>query len=413
MGLFDIFKKKKQENLTAAQMLNGTVPIFSQFGQNIYASDIVQAAISRKVSELMKLHIKVVRYTPDGGDEYLNDNVQTVLDNPNQLMTSSDFISKISWSLFLNYNAFIYPEFEYYKDAQGNTRRRLIALYPLNPIYVEFQRDSEDNLYIKFRFNNGKEAILEYSQVIHIKYKFSVNDFMGGNRSGQPDNDALLKTLEINHNVLESVKTAINWSFKLDGIIKYNTMLDKKKLDPLAQEFINDVIKGDKSVLTLDNTMDYTALSRNIKLVDAETLKFLDDKILRVLGVPLAILTGDYTKAQYEAFYQSELEPLAKVFSEAFTKVLFTTLEYARGKRIKFYPEELVFLNSETKEKALAQGINIGAITINEWRRAWGMPPIEGGSERIRSLNYVNAAKADQYQLDEKTPSAEEDNKNE
>lgn len=411
MGLFDIFKKKKQADLVTAQMLNGTVPIFSQFGQNIYASDIVQAAISRKVSELMKLHIKVIRETADG-DDYLNDNVQSVLDKPNKLMTQSEFISKISWSLFLNYNAFIYPEFEYYKDAQNNTRRRLIALYPLNPIYVEFQRDSEDNIYIKMRFNNGKETTLDYSQIIHIKYKFSVNDFMGGNSSGQPDNDALLKTLEINHNVLESVKTAINWSFKLDGIIKYNTMLDKKKLDPIAESFINDVKNGDKSVLTLDNTMDYTALTRNIKLVDAETLKFLDDKILRVLGVPLCILTGDYTKAQYEAFYQSELEPLVKLYSESFTKILFTDLEYSRGKRIRFYPDELIFLSAETKEKVAAQGLNIGGLTINEWRRMWGMSPIEGGNERVRSLNYVNAAKADQYQLDEKAP-AGEDNKNE
>ena len=40
------FKKPKNDNMKYAEMLNGYIPIFSQFGQDIYASDVVQQAIS-------------------------------------------------------------------------------------------------------------------------------------------------------------------------------------------------------------------------------------------------------------------------------------------------------------------------------------------------------------------------------
>ena len=56
MGLIDFinkFKKIKQ-NFKYAKMLNGYTPIFSQFGQDIYASDVVQQAISCLVTELIK-----------------------------------------------------------------------------------------------------------------------------------------------------------------------------------------------------------------------------------------------------------------------------------------------------------------------------------------------------------------------
>ena len=48
MGIIDFINKfkKEKENKTYAKMLNGFTPIFSQFGKDIYASDVVQQAIS-------------------------------------------------------------------------------------------------------------------------------------------------------------------------------------------------------------------------------------------------------------------------------------------------------------------------------------------------------------------------------
>ncbi len=52
MGLLDRLRRKQPKNAKHADMLNGFTPIFSQFGNDIYASDVVQQAIRCIVFEL-------------------------------------------------------------------------------------------------------------------------------------------------------------------------------------------------------------------------------------------------------------------------------------------------------------------------------------------------------------------------
>ena len=58
MGWFDSiiqrFNKAPSGNAQLA-MVNGNVPIYSQFGQNVYASDVVQQAIACIAQEMSKL----------------------------------------------------------------------------------------------------------------------------------------------------------------------------------------------------------------------------------------------------------------------------------------------------------------------------------------------------------------------
>ena len=112
------------------------------------------------------------------------------------------------------------------------------------------------------------------------------------------------------------------------------------------------------------------------------------------------IATGDYTKDQYEAFYQKTLEPMILAISQAFTKKLFTTRERAFGNRIELYPKELIFMTvSQTLEM-----INIlsptGGLFENEKRVALGLRPLpELEGKRYMSLNWIDAENADQYQV--------------
>ena len=91
------FKKKKDANksLTIADYMNGYYPSYSQFGEDIYASDVVQQAIFSIVNELKKLDPVHIRKNKDL-DVQVKGNIQNVLDNPNPLMTTSDLIEKIS-----------------------------------------------------------------------------------------------------------------------------------------------------------------------------------------------------------------------------------------------------------------------------------------------------------------------------
>lgn len=390
MGLWN-FLKSQMRNMKYARMLNGYSPVFAQFGTNIYASDVVQQAIYCIVSELKKLKPQHIRR--NGQDVIpVQGRTQMVLLNPNPLMTTSDFIEKVFWLLLLNYNAFIFPV----RDTAGN----LTDLYPLNPQRVEFLQDGSGNLYVKLVFANGYESTIPYSSIIHLKYHYSVSDFMGGNEFGQPDNDALLKTLELNNTLLQGVAKALKSSFAINGVVKYNTLMDKDKTEAAIKELEAHVKANESGFLPLDIKGEFIPLQRQIQLVDDKTLEFIDSKILRHFGVPLQILKGDYTTDQLAAFYQKTLEPLIISIGQAFTKSLFTDTERAHGNEIQFYPEELIFMNTNQKLEMVRLLGDSGAMYQNEKRVAFGMLPLpELVGVRMQSLNYVDIDIAHQYQL--------------
>ena len=156
---------------------------------------------------------------------------------------------------------------------------------------------------------------------------------------------------------------------------------------------------SESGFLPLDLKAEYIPIKHEVKLVDAETLKFIDEKILRHFGVPLCILTGDYTKSQYEAFYQKTLEPIILSISQAFTKALFTDRERAYGNKIKLYPKDLIFMNTDQTLEMVRLLGDSGSLYENEKRVAFGLQPLpELVGVRMQSLNYVSVDIAKQYQ---------------
>lgn len=401
MGWLDKLKHKLAVKTKYADMLNGFTPIFSQFGDDIYASDVVQQAVMCIVSEMKKLNPQHVIINGSDVTTAKNDNrnIQNVLQAPNELMTTSEFIEKIVWQLLFNYNSFIIPAFDTWVGTDGVEHRRYTGLYPVQPTQVDFIQDAANRLYVKLTFANNYETTLAYSDVIHVRYKYSVNEFMGGNELGQPDNDVLLKTLELNHQLLQGVASAMKASFAINGVVKYNTLMDDGKTEAALKELERKLIKSESGFLPLDLKAEFIPIKHEIQLVDATTLKFIDEKILRHFGVPLSILTGDYTKQQYEAFYQKTLEPLIIAFSQAFTRALFTPRERSFGNQIKFYPKDLLFMSvDQTLEMVRLLG-DSGSLYENEKRVAFGLRPLpELEGKRMQSLNYVDVADAKAYQ---------------
>ena len=407
MEWFNKLFKKQPKNSKYAPMLNGFTPIFTQFGTNIYASDVVQQALKCIVDEMKKLNPTHVRY--NGSDPIpVKGNIQNVLDNPNDLMTTSEFLEKIVWLLLLNYNAFVIPTYytweEQELDESGNLitveRRRYESLYPINPNQVDFLEDASGRLFVKFWFSDGQTTTLPYDDVIHIKYNYSVNEYMGGGPGGQPDHQALLATLELNHQLLEGVAKAMKASYAVNGVVKINTLLDDGKTEEALRELERKLNNSESGFLPLDLKSEFTALPHTSAIVDENTLKFIDDKILRNFGVPLKILQGDYSQETYNAFYQKTLEPIIKSISQAFSKKIFTRRARSFGNRIELYPKELIFLSVDQTIRMIDLLAPTGAMLENEKRTALGLRPLpELEGKRYMSLNWIDANNAAQYQV--------------
>lgn len=400
-GIFDKLFHKAPKDRKFAQTLNGLAPVYTSFGSDIYASDVVQQALKCIVDEMKKLNPTHVRYT--GGDSIpvKGSSVQDVLNEPNNIMTTSEFLEKCTWLLLMNYNVFIIPVYDTWIDENtGAERRYYKALYPIQPTNINFIEDASGRLFVQFMFANGFDTTIPYDDCIHWKYNYSVNTYMGGDWNGNPNHAPLLKTLQLNEDLRQGIAKAMQASYSINGIIKYNTLIDDGTMLKNLQDFENKLQNNASGFLPIDLKADVTPFKREIELVDADTLKFIDEEILRNFGVPLCILTGDFTKEQYEAFYQKTLEPLVKSLSQAMTKKLFTSREKAFGNRVELYPKELIFMTISQTLEMLNTLAPTGAMFENEKRVALGLRPLpELEGKRYMSLNWIDADKAAQYQM--------------
>lgn len=400
MSWLDKLFKKKPKDTKAAMTLNGWFPDYVQWGTDAYNSVVVQQALKCIVDEMKKLnpvHVRMLNGDPVPAKE---SDRQRMLNNPNQIMTTSELIEKTMWLLLLNYNAFLIPVYRQYKGANGELVRTYEQLYPIQPTEVQFIEDASGRLFVEFWFLNGYKTTVAYEDVIHLKYNYSVNQFMGGDENGQPNHKALDQTVALSEDLLKGVAKAMKASYAVNGVVHYNSLMDEGKTEKALLDLERKLKNNESGFLPLDLKASFTPLEHKSQIVDPSVLKFVDEMLLRNFGVPLCILTGDYTLEQYQAFFQKTLEPLIKSVSEAFTKKLFSDREKSFGNRIKFLPRDLIFMSTDQKIKLVELLSPTGAMYENEKRVIFGLQPLpELEGQRFMSLNWINANNAAQYQV--------------
>lgn len=387
MGFLDLFKRKPKKITSSyvyAPTMSGYSPIASDFGDNIYASDIIVQAIRCKAREFKKLKPRHIRLVDGKQEVVTTSSIARLLRRPNEYMTPSDFFEKITILLELNDNCYIYPT--YYITNSGE--KFFTGLYPLKPMNVEYLIDQRDKYYIRFTFGNGYVTTLPASDVIHWRKDYGVDDYFGGSYLGSNNKIETLKLLKEFDTLKKSIATALNVSTKINGVVKTNSYLDDEATKKSQQEFNERLINNESGIIFTDLKTEYINIPRDIKLVDKDTLQFYYDIILRTTGVSLAILNGDYTKAQKEAFYEHALEADIKSLGEAISKVVFTDREESFGNAIVLYPNSIVFMSMENKLSALQIGLPAGIFMKDEARELLGYPPLPNKAGQVIAQGY-------------------------
>lgn len=410
MILMDVFRRWAAGRREAKwiRMMNGGAPVFSQFGTNIYASDIVQNCINVIATEMSKLQPRHIRTS--GSEQTIpNGNLNRLLRfGPNPLMTTSEFIEKKIWLLLMNYNAFIIPIFD--SDySSGNERRIYRAFYPINPSRVEFLQDPTGELLIRFYFPSGVDFTFRYADIIHLRKKYSVNELMGGGIDGQPDNAALLRVLQTNHTLSQGLERASKINAAIQAIIKIATVMDNEAHKAERARFEQLIASGESGILPLDLKGEFIPVKGDVKFIDKDTLAFLQQSVLNWFGVSLPILTGEFNDEQYQAFYEKTLEPLVIYFSQKYSKVIFTERELEVGNEITWYHRDMNYLSTSSKLDLIKTMGEQGLLSDNQKLALMGYPPIPGGDRITQSLNYIDVKLINQYQMQNKSKAVIED----
>lgn len=389
MGLLDFLKKKpeaapQKKGLVYAPSMSGNTPFYSSFGDNIYASEIVVQSIRCKANEFKKLKPRHIRTTNGQQTIITDDSIARVLNRPNEYMTTADLLEKITIMLELNKNVFIYPTYYLNKDGV----KVFTGLYPLKPSGVDYLIDAGGRYFIHFQFATGYEVTVPAEDIIHWRKDY-YDDYFGGNNSFL-DNRGLLRAIKEYDKITQSIAKAIECSCQINGIIKVNSYLDEEAIDLERENFEARIKKSDSGFLVTDLKGDVASVTRDVKLVDAETMEFMYGNILRANGTSLAILNGDYTKAQKEAYYEHALEADIISLGQAFSKCIFSDRMASFGNEIVFYPAAIVFMSMSEKISALQATLPAGILMVNEARELLGYPPVPGGDVFPRGYNNVD-----------------------
>lgn len=379
-------QKPKQET-TSMQ-----IPFLQQFTQwngNAYANDIYREAvdsIARNVGKIKGQHIVLYGDTKKvGADSRLTRLLQF---QPNEYMSMYDFLYKITTHYYLYNNAFAYLD----KDERGN----VVAIYPITTSSATFMMDSTNRLFVQFRFRNGKEVILPYRDIIHLRRNFNDDELLGNS------NEALFPTIELAHTQSEGMTQAIKSSAMIRGILKYTQILAPEKLKESRDQFVEDYlsISNNGGVVVTDGKMDYQNIEPKGITIDSEQMKTIQSKIYNYLGISEKIVNSTYNEDEWQAFFESVIEPLSLQMSLEFTRKIFNDREIAFGNQIVFDSNRMIFSSNKTKLDMIEKLLPKGVLTINQCLEILNLPPIgEEGEKRLQTLNLVDFNKANEYQL--------------
>ena len=387
MSIFSRIFRNRQPPKTAPAVLTGAAPYFTPFSGNAYESDVFRAAVDAIARHGAKLHGSHIIRTADGrqpGDDNLNYLLGT---RPNPYMSAYDALYKLI------------THFYAYNDSFGYIQRGdagIAALYPLDVTGAQFVTDPTDTMYIKFFFQNGKQYILPYSDIIHLRRHFNRNDLLGD------DNSAILPAVRLAQTQSDGIVSGIKQGASLRGILKYNQVLAPEKMkqerDAFTADFLN--ISNNGGVAVTDSMLDFVPLDQKPYSINKAQMDAVKSKIYEYLGISQKIVDSTYSEQEGTAFYESVIEPLAAQMAQEFTAKIFTPIEQQAGNRILFEGDSMEYASYGTRISTLKESIPYGLFTVDEARQILNMKPIGGeeGKKRLQTLNVVQADKANQYQ---------------
>ena len=380
-------KKESKKELSSYKVLNGYEAFFSTWGKNIYDSKVARTAVDRIATHAAKLtpkHIQNDVNHPIKGE--INYMLQT---KPNPIMTTYDFIYKVVSQLYTYNNAFVYIA----KNSQGY----ITGFYPILSYEDKLLQDKSGNVYLRFKFINGKHYTLPYIELVHLRRFFNEDDFWGSS------NRVLHTDLETAHTSSEGIKNAIKMTNSLKGILTFtNAMLKPEDIKKNRDTFVKDFLGDDNhsGIAALDTKATFQDINMKPITLDNDQLKRVNQNIYDYFGISEEIIRNDYTPEKWNAFFEGVIEPLSIQLGEAFTNAIFKEQSIRDGHRIIFTTHRLQYASIDQKVNLLKTILPYGLVTKDTALELLDMHPIGGeeGAKILQSLNNIDSSIANNYQ---------------
>lgn len=368
-SILDLFRKVKPDQTrtyTQFQELGTYKSYFGAFGSDIYASDDVRTAI-RTLSE----------HTSKANPRCTDKRIERLLQlNPNKYMNGKDFLAKVRNILEVRNTAFVYIE--------RDNANRVIGFYPVP--YMSYEAvEYKNGLFIDFQFNGmaTNSLVIPWEDLAVLRKDYLKSDI------GGEDNKPLLGTLDVINTMDQGLENAVKSTANLRGILKSTkAMLSPEDIKNQKDRFVADYMNLDNAggIASLDATQDFKELNLKPTTASAEEQASYRERVYRYFGVNERIVKSLYTESEYDAFYESRIEPILVALSLELTRKIFTDREISFGAEIWYESNRLQYASAKTKISMVAL-VDRGLMTPNEYRALFNMAPYEGGDEFVMRLD--------------------------
>ena len=370
------------ESSEQLELVEGNKAIFTPYKGDFYNDPDVLACVDAIARNGAKMHPRHIRnyFSKEENKEKL-ENVKSSLykllaKQPNEIQNAYKFYYQIITQLELYNNALIY--------VMKDNDLKITGLYPLCYNEIKFY-EYQDKVWLKIKFGRSKERFVPYNDCIHLTRFVGEDGLFGG--STLP----IRKVLDIKHILDEGIINAIKTTQSIKGIVKTTkTMLKPEDVKKMRDQFVNDFIntRNNKSGIGgLDGTSEFIPVKIEPKTASDEQIKQIDDKVLKYFGISENIITSNYSEDEWNAFYESILEPIGLQMSLEFSNKLFTPTEKSFGNEILFESNRLQYASNKTKIELIRYASNI--MTINEQREVFNLAPVENGDVFMLDQNHT------------------------
>lgn len=362
------------QSATEVKILDDSKAVFTPY-KGDFDNDIdIRACVDAIARNGAKMHPRHIR-NGNGKIENLRGNLYKLLaKQPNEIQDAYKFYYQVITNLELYNDSFIY--------IQRDENLKVTGLYPLD--FSEGKLYEFNNrLWVKFKFGRSKERFVPYDSCIHLTRFVGKDGLFGGNTL------PIIKTLSIKHIIDEGIVNAIKTTQHIKGIIKSTkSMLKPSDVKEMRDQFVKDFISNENKsgIGGIDATMEFIPVKIEPTTASDSQVKQFDEKILNYFGINEHILRSEYSEDEWNAFYESVLEPIGLQMSLEFTNKLFTPTEKGFGNEILFESNRLQYASNKTKIEVIRYASNI--LTINEQREIFNLSPIDGGDVFLIDQNH-------------------------
>lgn len=375
-SMFGRDKDEPKSSLTKYKLVNSSDSSFTPWNGNLYDNDIVRSCIRPKVNAVGKLNPIHLRRNKDG-DSDINPvpYIKYLLRFPNKYMNMQKLLEKMMNQRELTNNAFAF--------IQRDKNDIPIAIFPIPTSTMELYEDGNGDLYARFTFTTGQKITVLYEDVIHLRKDFNEHEFFG-----EDGYESLKNIMKVVDTTDKGIVSTIKNSAVIKWLMKFKTVLRKEDKETSIEEFADAYlnIENTNNIASTDPRYDIEQVKQDNYVPNADVIDKYEKRLKNYFGVSDEIIQNKFTEDQWNAFYEAEIEPVAKELSDQLTYKLFTKHEIECGNEIVLEASSLEFASMSTK-LALREMVDRGAMSVNEWRKVMNLGSTENGDEFIRRLD--------------------------